>query len=70
MLRYAIIFLIVSIVAAAIGLTNISTIARRISLTLFVLFFLIFTVMVGFAYLVGEAIERASLRTATTEAEA
>ncbi len=58
MLKYAIIFLIISLIAGALGLTNISRIAKRISLVLFALFFLIFLVIVGLIVLVGEAIER------------
>jgi uncharacterized membrane protein YtjA (UPF0391 family) len=56
MLKYAIIFLIISLVAGALGLTNISAIAKRISLILFALFFIVFLVLLAFAFLVGEAI--------------
>jgi uncharacterized membrane protein YtjA (UPF0391 family) len=56
MFKYAVIFLIISLVAGALGFTNASTIARRISLILFALFFLLFLAVVGFALLVGEAI--------------
>jgi uncharacterized membrane protein YtjA (UPF0391 family) len=55
MFKYAILFLIVSILAGAIGLTNISQIAKRISLVFFALFFLGFLALLGFAYLLGEA---------------
>jgi uncharacterized membrane protein YtjA (UPF0391 family) len=55
MFKYAIFFLIISIVAGGIGMTNISAIAKRISLVLFALFFLGFLALLGFAYLVGEA---------------
>jgi uncharacterized membrane protein YtjA (UPF0391 family) len=56
MFKYAVIFLIISLVAGALGFTNASVIARRISFVLFALFFLLFLVVVGFAWLVGEAI--------------
>jgi uncharacterized membrane protein YtjA (UPF0391 family) len=55
MFKFAILFLIVSILAGAIGMTNISQIAKRISLVLFALFFLGFLALLGFAYLLGEA---------------
>jgi uncharacterized membrane protein YtjA (UPF0391 family) len=61
MFKYAVIFLIISLIAGAVGLTNVSRIAKRISLVLFALFFLVFLVLIGFAYLVGEAIQRAAL---------
>lgn len=55
--RYAIIFLIISVIAGGIGLTNISVIAKRISFVLFGLFFLGFLALLGFAYLVGAAFD-------------
>ena len=55
MLRYAIIFLILSLVAGAFGLTNISVLAKKISLILFALFFIGFLVLLGFAWLVAGA---------------
>jgi uncharacterized membrane protein YtjA (UPF0391 family) len=55
MFKYAILFLIISILAGGIGLTNISQIAKRISMILFALFFLGFLALLGFAYLLGEA---------------
>jgi uncharacterized membrane protein YtjA (UPF0391 family) len=61
MFRYAVIFLIISIITGAIGLTNVSVITKRISLILFALFFLAFLALIGFAYLVGEAIDHSSL---------
>jgi uncharacterized membrane protein YtjA (UPF0391 family) len=57
MFKYAVFFLIVSLIAGGIGLTNISTIARRISFVFFALFFLGFLALLGFAYLLGEAFE-------------
>jgi uncharacterized membrane protein YtjA (UPF0391 family) len=56
MLRYAIIFLILSLVAGAFGLTNISALAKKISLILFALFFIGFLLLLGFAWLVAGAI--------------
>jgi uncharacterized membrane protein YtjA (UPF0391 family) len=56
MLRLAIIFLIIALIAGALGLVDISTIARRISMALFALFFLIAAVLFGLVVLVGEAV--------------
>jgi uncharacterized membrane protein YtjA (UPF0391 family) len=61
MLKYAIIFLIISVIAGALGLTNVSDLAKRISLILFALFFVIFLILLGFALLVSEAVNHASL---------
>ena len=58
MFKFAVIFLIISLIAGALGFTNISLIAKRISLALFALFFLAFLAIVGLALLVGEALER------------
>lgn len=55
MFRYAVIFLVISLIAGGVGLSNISQFAKRISMVLFALFFLGFLAMLGFAYLVGEA---------------
>lgn len=56
MLRYAIIFFVLSLVAGAFGLTNVSTLAKRISMVLFALFFIGFLILLGFAWLVAGAI--------------
>lgn len=56
MLRYAIIFLVLSLVAGAFGLTNISALAKKISLILFALFFIGFLLLLGFAWLVAGAL--------------
>lgn len=61
MFKFAIIFLIISLIAGAIGLTNISMIAKRISLVLFALFFIGFLALLGFAYLLGEAISHSAM---------
>jgi uncharacterized membrane protein YtjA (UPF0391 family) len=60
MLRWAIIFLIISLIAGGLGLTNISVFAKRISLVLFGLFFLGFLALLGVAVLLGEAIKHSS----------
>ncbi|MBN9600778.1 MAG: DUF1328 domain-containing protein [Afipia sp.] len=61
MFRWAVLFLIISLIAGGLGLTNISAMAKRISMILFVLFFLGFLALLGFAYLVGSAIEHSEL---------
>ena len=61
MLKYAVIFLIVSLIAGGLGLTNVSAIAKRISLILFALFFVVFLILVALAFLVGQAVDHASL---------
>lgn len=68
MFKYAVVFLFLSLIAGGIGLTNISTVLRRISFVFFALFFLGFLALLGFAYLLGEAFEagaRAALIGAT-----
>jgi uncharacterized membrane protein YtjA (UPF0391 family) len=56
MFKYAVIFLIISLIAGAVGLTNISQVARRISMVLFALFFLMAAVVFGIAWMIGEAL--------------
>ncbi len=56
MFRYAIIFLILSLVAGAFGFTNISALAKKISLVLFALFFAGFLILLAFAWLVAGAL--------------
>ncbi|MEA2902759.1 MAG: hypothetical protein QOI12_146 [Alphaproteobacteria bacterium] len=56
MFKYAVIFLVISLVAGAFGLTDISRIAKRISLVLFALFLLLFLAFVGFAVLLEKAL--------------
>lgn len=56
MLIYAIIFLVLSLVAGAVGLTNVSVIAKRISLILFALLFAGFVLLFLFAWLVAGAL--------------
>ena len=57
MFKFALLFFLISLIAGGVGLTNISTFARRISLVLFAMFFLGFLALLGFAYLLGEAFE-------------
>jgi len=49
------------VVAGALGMANLSAVAKRISSILFALCFLIFLALLGFALLVGEAVEHSSL---------
>ena len=55
MFKYAVFFLVLSLIAGALGLTKISRVAKRISLVLFALLFLVFLALIGFAYLLSEA---------------
>ena len=61
MFRYAVIFLIISLIAGGLGLTNISQLAKRISLVLFALCFLAFLALLGLAYLLDSALNHAAL---------
>jgi uncharacterized membrane protein YtjA (UPF0391 family) len=56
MFKYAVIFLIISLVAGAFGMANVSAIAKRISLILFALFFVLAAVVFGLAFVIGQAI--------------
>jgi uncharacterized membrane protein YtjA (UPF0391 family) len=55
-LRLAIIFLVISLVAGAFGFVNVSDITRRISFVLFALFFIGFLIFLGLALLVVDAV--------------
>jgi uncharacterized membrane protein YtjA (UPF0391 family) len=55
MLKFAIVLLVVSLIAGAIGMTNTSTILRRISFVLFAILFLGFLALLAIAYLLGAA---------------
>jgi uncharacterized membrane protein YtjA (UPF0391 family) len=57
MFKWAVLFLIISLIAGGIGLTGISTFAKRIAMVLFALFFLGFLALLAFAYLLGSAFE-------------
>lgn len=56
MFRWAVICLIVSLIAGGLGLTTASGVAKRLSLIFLALFFLGFLALVGFAYLVSPAV--------------
>ena len=61
MFRWAVICLIISLLAGGLGLTNISAFAKRLSMIFFALFFLGFLALLGFAYLLGAAFNSAEL---------
>ena len=61
MFRWAVICLIISLLAGGFGLTNISAFAKRLSMIFFALFFLGFLALLGFAYLLGAAFNSAEL---------
>jgi uncharacterized membrane protein YtjA (UPF0391 family) len=61
MFRWAVICLLISIVAGGLGLTNLSGFAKRLSLIFFALFFLGFLALLGFAYLVAGAVSHSEL---------
>ena len=56
MLKWALIFLVVSLVAGALGFTGIASGARSIAKVLFGIFLLIFVIFLVLALLAGEAI--------------
>ena len=58
MLKYAVIFLVISLIAGALGFINVSILARRISMALFAVFFLIAAALFGIVVLIGEAVVR------------
>ncbi|MGE3149409.1 MAG: DUF1328 domain-containing protein [Pseudorhodoplanes sp.] len=57
MFKWAVIFLIISLIAGAVGLTGVSQFAKRVSMILFAIFFAIFLALLGFAWLVLGAID-------------
>jgi uncharacterized membrane protein YtjA (UPF0391 family) len=59
--RWAVICLIISLIAGGLGLTNISAFAKRLSMIFFALFFLGFLALLGFAYLVGSVLTHTEL---------
>jgi len=61
MFRWAVISLIISLIAGGLGLTTVSVFAKRLSLIFFALFFLGFLALVGFAYLVSSAVNHSDL---------
>ena len=56
MFKWAVFFLVISLIAGAAGMSNISVIAKRISMILFAIFFLFFLALLGFAWMIGEAL--------------
>ena len=56
MLKWAIIFLVISLIAGALGFTGVATGARRISIVLFGVFMAIAIVIVLIAWGIGELI--------------
>ena len=61
MLKFAVISLVVSLLAGAIGLTTISSIAQRISLILFGLFFLGFLLLLALALFIDKLMQTSML---------
>ena len=61
MFRWAVICLIISLVAGGFGLTNISAFAKKLSMIFFALFFLGFLALLGFAYLFTAAVSQSGL---------
>lgn len=61
MFRWAVICLVISLLAGGLGLTNISAFAKKLSMIFFALFFLGFLAFLGFAYLVAGAINHSEL---------
>jgi uncharacterized membrane protein YtjA (UPF0391 family) len=61
MFRWAVICLVISLIAGGFGLTGVSAVAKRLSLIFFALFFLGFLALVGFAYLVSSAVSHSEL---------
>ena len=61
MFKWAVLCLVISLVAGGLGLTNVSAFAKRLSLIFFALFFLGFLALVGFAYLVSSAVNHSEL---------
>jgi uncharacterized membrane protein YtjA (UPF0391 family) len=61
MLRWAVVCLVISLIAGVLGLTNLSVFAKRLSMIFFALFFLGFLALVGLAYLVSSAVVHSEL---------
>jgi uncharacterized membrane protein YtjA (UPF0391 family) len=61
MFKWAVICLVILLVAGGLGLTTVSVFAKRLSLIFFALFFLGFLALVGFAYLVSSAISHSEV---------
>lgn len=61
MLKYAAIFLILSLITGAMGFITVSRVARRISLVLFGIFLVMALVVVGFFVLLDKAVNTGAL---------
>ncbi len=61
MFRWAVICLVISLIAGGLGLTSISSFAKKLALIFFALFFLGFLALIGFAYLVSSAVSHSEL---------
>lgn len=57
MFKWAILFLVLSLIAGALGFTGISDVAKRIAMVLFTLFFIMFLGLLLFAWLVAGALQ-------------
>ena len=56
MFKWALIFLVISLVAGALGFTGLATGAARIAKILFAIFFAMFVVVLILAFAIGDAI--------------
>lgn len=63
MLRWAIVFFVISLIAGGLGLANLSELTRKIAFILFGIFLIGFLLILGFALLVAETIDGVSLGT-------
>lgn len=61
MFRWAVICLVISLIAGGLGLTNISAFAKRLALIFFALFLMGFLALIGFAYLLSSAVVHSGL---------
>ncbi len=61
MLKYAVIFLILSLIAGAMGFITVSQVARKISLVLFALFLGMALLVAGFVLLLAKATSAGTL---------
>jgi uncharacterized membrane protein YtjA (UPF0391 family) len=53
-LKWAIIFLVISLVAGALGFSNVSSLAGRLAKILFAIFFILFLIVLVFSFMAGE----------------
>ncbi|CAN5263833.1 hypothetical protein BH11PSE4_BH11PSE4_25020 [soil metagenome] len=61
MFRWAVICLIISLIAGGLGLSNISAFAKKLSMIFFALFLLGFLALLGLAWLVAGAVSHSEL---------